>query len=428
MVFINYTLAQHYDYFPPKGQFPMEITGNPEIMHQRETNLTVVKVIDPSNGRFQYRYDIITPVVDDFHFVLALDSSSSLKASRNSEEAWAIINAVPNFINATIKDHSDKNFGISIVSWDNDTDLAYGALNNNNPRSAKLVKIQNASKDLDYIFGGVSDKNYRYYCLDEETTNLSQPIGAAIEILDRNPPIRYHRTSNFTILVVGDGEYSKCKEELIKEAQDKGYAVYAILIDYSESSDLFSHLQDITGNRNRIFTCVADEKTLEQNLELQLKKALDAALSEPVAENVTLYDHLNSLIPASGNASIEIEGFPETRRNIIPIYSDNSILIGVPVGLQAKNVTSITLDAHIELRNLGKLLNNGSTAISNDSNLSYRWLRERYPFKVQINESSIDIIGPIFIGRSQSQPIGTEHSAQNGRIGFWNLLSGFLGR
>jgi hypothetical protein len=54
---------------------------------------------------------------------------------------------------------------------------------------------------------------------------------------------------------------------------------------------LLSHLQNITGYKDRVFTCVADKSTLEENLRLQLKNALEMALSEPVAEDVVLYDY-----------------------------------------------------------------------------------------------------------------------------------------
>jgi hypothetical protein len=406
-IFINSAFGQRYDLIQPKGQFMMEITGNPKDAVQRETNLTIVKVVDPSNGRLQYRYDIITPVVDDFHFVLALDSSSSLKASPNSDEAIAVINAVPMFIDETIKNHGDKKFSISIVSWDDNIDFAYSPFNNKDSGSAKLVKIQNASTDLKryQVFGRVNDTGYKYSCLDEDHTDLSLPVDSAINILDKNPPIKYHRTSNFTIIVVGDGEYTKCNEKLIREAQDKGYAIYAILLDYSKSSDMFSHLKNITGDENRVFTCIADENTLESNLKLQLKNALEKALSEPVAEDVILYDHFNDFIPPGKSASIEVVGFPGTRRPITPNISNNSIMIKMPTGLSAKNVTRITLDAHIDLKNLATSFSNrastrNESSDNSKSTLSYRWLRERYPFEVELPESSINITGPIYAGQA----------------------------
>jgi len=432
VAFINLTAAQHYDFNQPKGQFTMEITGNPKKEVQQETNLTVVKVVDPSNGRLQYRYDIITPPVDDFHFVLALDSSSSLKASSNSDEAKAVITAVPNFIDDTILRHSDKNFYLSVVSWDDNVDFASGPFTNSDPRNAKLVKIGNVSKEIknQRIFGKVNDTGYKYSCLDEDHTNLSVPISAAINILDSNPPIKYHRTQNFTILVIGDGEYTKCNEKLIRDSQDKGYAVYVVLVDYSKSSDLFSYLQNITGDPSRVFTCVADDKTLEENLRLQLNSALEKAISEPAAQDVVLYDHFDDFIPPGTDASIEIVGFSGTRRAITPIFTNNSIRIEVPGGLWAENVTRIMLDARIDLRNLSTSGNNfaakeNELGNNSRSTLSYYWLRERYPFELELPECSVNITGPIFADDA-STSTATQPVARRGIFDFKTLLSSLL--
>lgn len=433
-IFINCIAAQHYDLIQPKGQFTMEITGNPKKVVQPATNLTVVKVVDPSNGHLQYRYDIITPVVDDFHFVLALDSSSSLKSSLNSNEAIAVINAVPRFIEDAIRDHNDKNFNISIVSWDDNIDFAYSPFSNINSRKTRLVDLKNASLDLKKynIFGGINDTGYKYSCFDEDRTDLSTAVGAAINILDTNPPIKYHRTSNFTIVVVGDGEYTKCDEALIKEAQNKGYAVYAVLLDYSKTSDMFSHLQNITGDKNRVFTCVADENTLEKNLELQLKNALEKALSEPIAEDVVLYDHFNDYIPPGKDASVEVVGFPGTRIAISPVVFNDTMMIKLPNGLNAKNVTRITVDARIDLRNLATSSGNPMPSWSemrnnSKSTLSYRWLRERYPFEIELPESSINITGPISTGQTISKSIEAEPVATGKGFNFGMLVSRVLG-
>ncbi len=79
--------------------------------------------------------EIINLRSNDIIFILALDSSASLKFSKESEQAWAIIEAVPNFIEKTISKYPNKNFNISIVSWDNDTDFAYKDFNNKYPKN-----------------------------------------------------------------------------------------------------------------------------------------------------------------------------------------------------------------------------------------------------------------------------------------------------
>ncbi len=421
------SLGQVYDVGPTNGYFTMEIVGNPGRANQTETNVTILKVIDPSNGRLQYRYDIITPPVDDFHFVLALDSSSSLKASYNSEQSNAIIKAVPNFIRDAANEHKDKMFKISIVSWDDNIDFASSPFGNNISDNAKLKKINNVSEDIETynVFGEVNDSRYYYCSFDEDGTNLSKPLEAAIRILDNNPPIRYHRTSNFTIIVVGEGEYKKCMDTYINDAQEKGYAVYTILLGYSETSDLLLHLQNITGNKSRVFTCIPSDKALEKELEIQLKKALEKALSEPAAEDVILYDRFNGFIPPGNKGSIEVIGYPQTHQEITLNIVNNSTSIRIPNGLWANNLTRVTLDASIDFKNMAVSANkNPFSSLENNSimepNLSYLWLREQNRFNVKIpDNSSINIIGPILESSIQTagEPRG---SARN-----WLLNIGF---
>lgn len=383
------------------GYLTLQVTGTESTARQEDTGVTVKNSVEGVGSKLRFRYDIKTPKVDDFHFVLALDSSASLKNSPKSEQAKAVIDAVPKFINDSIKRYSNKNLNVSILSWDNRTNFAYSNFDNKNPKNAKLVKIQKAEEDIrnNLVFGPVNDAMYYYRCDDIDGTNLSEAISASIDVLDNNPPINYHRTQNFIIIVVGESEYTKCSDELISDAREKGYSIYAILMEPSEEKTaMMTDLERITGSRNRVLTCHAIDEELESELLMHLEEALKNATSEPVADDVKIFEPLYGYLNPEEYASIEILGLPGSYKEIKCESKNNSeITFRLPDGLQADNTTEVMFDANFALRGLPVSATKNSNpitfALANDntlSNLSYTWLK-KYPFVVNLPENTITI-------------------------------------
>jgi hypothetical protein len=238
------------------GYITLQVTGDENRAMHTLTDFNVTKSVTAIGSKLRFKYDIGTPMVDDFYFVLALDSSGSMGYGGNSDQGNAIIYAVPRFIGDTIAKYPGKNFSISIVSWDDDIDFASWDFNNREPTNAKLIPIKELSNEIKTkpVFTSVDDDGY-YRCEEKDYTIISKAIEASINILDptNNPDNYYHRTSKFIILVTGASEYTACNELLIKKANEEGYAIYVIGMDLAENSKMLDHLKTLAGNKRNRF-------------------------------------------------------------------------------------------------------------------------------------------------------------------------------
>jgi hypothetical protein len=352
----------------------------------------VIKSVVADNEKLNFKYSIRTPVVDNFDFVLALDSSGSLGEVGSPEQKEAICEAVPEFINTTMNEYPDTKFRMSIMSWDDNIDFTYSDFNNTDPKKVKLIPIRQAYKDI--ISHRVFDKNDKNKTFDAESyenTNLSVPLSAAIDIFNNNPKSVNSRTSRFIILVVSEGEYTPCKEELIKNIYNLSTisaVVYVIGMPFNERNEMLAHLESICLNNNsRIQTISSPKNELNSALYNALNKALKNATSEPVAENVKLIDSFGGYIHPSNQASAKIVREPKkdpTDYQMIDINSDpKAIEFRLPYGLLPNTTTEVIFPADFALMRLptsttgnfegflSKYGNNNSTS----SALSYLWIR-----------------------------------------------------
>jgi len=95
----------------------------PEPSVDPKTDVNVTRTVIGDGNKLKFKYDVGVPSVDDFYFVLALDSSGSLGCAGDQDQAKAVITAVPQFINYTIDEYPNKTFNMSIVGWDNNIDF-----------------------------------------------------------------------------------------------------------------------------------------------------------------------------------------------------------------------------------------------------------------------------------------------------------------
>ncbi len=389
-IYTNNGLCQLPDEFNSKsvGNLNIKVTSNDVNAENKTTNITLSKSIKAIDSKLRFRYDIITPPVDDFYFVLALDSSTSLKTYPNAEQANAIIDAVPKFLANTADTYKNKNFNISVISWDNDTDFAYSSLNNKDPKTARLVPIQKANDELkNGIFKEIDNPNYLYRIHDGEGTNLSVALMGAIDVLKNNPIVKYHRTSKFIILVAGeDGEFDKCNESLLlSEAKKEGISIYAIVMNPSDNGKMLGHLAKLTEDKTQ--SCEGAPGELPDLLRRQLEKALAQAISEPAATNVTLVEPLTSYLKLGNEALIEVKGNgflnPYKVKSAI---NNSSVYFIITEGLFADNITTITFDADISLRLPGSFNDN------TPSFLNYTWLKEKDGFSISIPRNDVGMV------------------------------------
>lgn len=206
---------------------------------QKGTDVTITKSVEGAKAApITIKYKITTPKVDEFDFVLALDSSGSFGVGGDlfSTQKKAVLEAIPKFIKAirNNSEYSANDFKISIIGWNDKIDFAYGDLNNKIPANANLVAVENITSDIDKLMD-------QYECDEEAFTNISIPIKASLDILDeKNNPINTNkRTSRFIILVTGRSEFAKAQQRFINEVRKKNYPVYIIGLDIAREGTIY---------------------------------------------------------------------------------------------------------------------------------------------------------------------------------------------
>ena len=421
IIFINVCLisqciSQESNPMSSTSYLTLKVFGEEKTVRDVNTEVNVTKSVTATGSKLRFKYDIGIPPVDDYYFVLALDSSGSLGYGGNSKQGEAVVYAVPKFIKETSETYPDKNFSVSILSWDDDIDFAYGDLDNKIPSEAELVKIGTAQKELATgVFGEIDADGYYYRCKESDHTNLSKAIDASIAILKNNPENYYHRTSKFIILVTGASEYENCNEDLIAKAKGEGYPIFVIGMDLlDERSKMLFDLKRLTDNRkNRFQNVLSIDEDLNEGLRKALSEALKKATSEPVAENVTIVESLYSYIVPEENAYVKIIGLSgyDNRTSIIR-NNDSTFTFTLPYGLLADNITEVTFDADLVLGDLPVSANEKSKPVifspaSNNtrSYISYKWLKKE-PIDFDLPDVNVDIRS----GSSNYRPTNEEGS------------------
>jgi hypothetical protein len=212
----------------------------------------------------------------------------------------------------------------------------------------------------------------------------------------------------FIILVTGESEYDRCSDDLIAIARELGYSIYAIEMQASDVEDpgvMLQHLRDITGDTNqkpgapnKAITCQAPTEQLPEALSMKLQEALNAAITEPVATNVTIYESFYDYIVPSDEAYVEILQIPNSYTKINTKTSNNIVSINLPYDLPENNTTEVTLEYGLALKDLPVSVGNNPTSImlasrgNTTSHMRYTWLKthsiDKYLPEISINIES----------------------------------------
>jgi hypothetical protein len=263
------------------------------------------EIIELGGMQAQMVYTIQTPPIVHYDFVLALDSSGSFKIDKDQYDA--VIRDVPLFLEKIPGLYPDANFNMSVVSWDDNIDSYYDngkkfvTIDSNVPLKAKLAPIRNVTNDI--------KKLEKYYKSSQtEYTDFSVPIRASIDILDvpENKPKNTYGTKRFILLVTGNGEYTPCNPDLLREASIKNYEIYIVSLGVEPESEMDTHLKEIVVNESHsklttagyspIDRLIYTKSPLEKTLNLSLKDALlehfNKIMNQPVAYGVKISDRL----------------------------------------------------------------------------------------------------------------------------------------
>jgi hypothetical protein len=420
------------------GSITLQVTAPIKHYNDTNTNVNVTKSVIPIGSRLKFVYDIETPKVDNFYFVLAIDGSGSI--ATDSEEEEAINYAVPIFINDTLKkynkDTTIKNINISLLSWDNDVNFNFSNKYDRNSNETKLIPIRDAPSVLskNQIFGPIDNKNHKYKPDLLSNTNLSVALKASLDLLNKtgDSAASYSRDSKFIIIVTGESEYDNCTDNLILAIKNKGYSIYAIEMRPKsyEPRSLLQHLRKITGdidknpyNMNKTITCQAPEGQLSGKLLEALNDALSRAMSEPVATDVILYDSFYNLTIPDKIASVKIKGRPDSYTQIEAISNNSNIALPLPYGLWAKNTTEIVLESDLALIDLPLSVGIDSKPMifspangSKPSHLQFKWLKT-HDEDFYLPSTTINIESASLTTTPEEQAI-VETTSKSSRSGF----------
>ncbi len=107
--FIPKCASQESNSMQSTSYLTLKVTGEEETVRHLDTGVNVTKSVTATGSKLRFKYDIGIPPVDDYYFILALDSSGSMGYGGNPKEGEAVIYAVPKFIEETNKTYQDKN-------------------------------------------------------------------------------------------------------------------------------------------------------------------------------------------------------------------------------------------------------------------------------------------------------------------------------
>lgn len=399
----------------------IQISKEDNYVYNKATRVNVTKIVDGEKGYLEFTYKIDIPKVDDFEFILALDSSGSFADGDIMSQANAVRGAVPDFIKKIPERHGDKNFNVTILSWDNDIDFIYPTneskypFSSNKTEKAKLVNVTNAYHDLSAykVFDKNNDKYY--YTREEEITDLSQPLNSSLDIFERIDVNKFNRTSRFIILVTGRGEYLPYNPGVLTKAKKLNCSIYVIGMDLLKNETNMSRqlkrLTDYDESKYQALSNAADAGKLERDLSEALQNALDNAVNEPAVTNLTLVESLYgyvypnlkriSIVERIKNKSVEIH--PGYRFYNIAGKSGKTKKIKIELldGLHPESETTISFGADIQLKRFPLSFSTGSINFFGemakideidipDQHINYTWLK-RLPTFNELPDIPVDL-------------------------------------
>ncbi len=427
---INCVIGQELDNLNKYSSSNSIIGCKGELIKEPLTNVSIIKMNDGTT----LNYFIKTPIVDSYEFVLALDSSGSFGKGYDEDETQrkAVLDAVSLFLNHIQKNYSSSKFKISVVSWDNNIDFAIGGYNNSNPTlekyhpdsiNAKMIPLEDIINISDNML------SESFICSEYEQTDLSTAIKTSLDIINQTPYSKYERVLRFVILVTGNGEFSRCNEELIKVANKNRYHIYSIGVNTAKSSMIRKELINLSGNSDNVEYAgpIYQEvnKSLCGILYEALKLQLDKAMNESIATNVRITE---SFYPYYHPKSVYVDGKP------IRFYSKNNtdltttINFELPDGIKANSESEVRIYSEIALKNLPISVTNNRTPLmlcspkdsTEISKIEYNWLHLNERIREDLPENSIDI--------KLNQMEATETKNRSPFSGLFSPISGFLFR
>jgi hypothetical protein len=272
------------------------------------TNMTVTKSI--KSGAFGPRISIelAAPSVKSLKtsVVIALDSSGSLGKGGRTEYGDNIRESMPIILESIEAKMPFSN--VSVVSWDDDIDFAYGNLNNSDPLKALLMPITIARKEIsdneifirnstldqfpfNYIYSRGYPTKY-YYCNETESTNLSKGLDSSAVILKKSIQGRFDATRKLIILVAGRSEFIPCNKNIIAATKEDHFNVHTVGVGVIEESEMQKELIRIAGTKEKYHYSPGSSFFNHAAVSSAVDGALEQFYKENISNNLKLVETL----------------------------------------------------------------------------------------------------------------------------------------
>lgn len=312
-----------------------------------------------------------------------------------------IVQAMPN----VIKYLSDKNKGdrinVSIISWDDDVDFAYGDLNNgNDTNSARLMPLSQTNADINAIM-----KNFTG---DElEATLFDQGLNNGLKILYNDPNKNNPNTMRSLIFITGRSEFTNWTPN--QTLLDKRVSRFTLGIDLDAKSKMAKSLLNISTfgeDGYRSSGKISLEPSLEDligrllgatkknDLEQKIIELLDAAINEPIMYNITVVDSVHPYLHID-NSSITLDG---KNSGFEKSVLNNTVILKLGEQLRPGTTKIISFDTRmnlslpVDITAEEKTLRNILDSSRNNpiSNVTYDW-QDGVKYAINLPENSINI-------------------------------------
>ena len=410
----------------PAQPFTLQANGRAIQVKELNTNVIVTKTVEEGNAgpRIVLRIDV--PDLPDIKnaIVLALDSSGSFGLGGRPDHGVIVRKAISDVLDKTAEKYPNTN--ISILSWDDNIDFAYSNLTNKNASNATMVPIEQAVNDIannhvfipaekyipisipfiNWVFANpfidILNPDYTehfYYCLENESTNLSVGLQGAIDILDKNYPNNDIRdtTGKSIVLITGRSEFTDYRSDVIAaEAKKKNYKIYPVGLGVIYKSLLKERLEQIGGGNYQY--CPNSLDWTKDAVEADIFKAIEQTMMGTVVNNITIIESLYPYLDVT-NIIVKLNGtviLSPFITNPLNTRQGNTWIMRLREGLKPKDTLEIDLETKLSI-NLPVDVTENSRMVCFiptvgfvPSSISYNW-RDKNIFSIPLPENSIVI-------------------------------------
>lgn len=346
---------------------------------------------------------------------IALDSSGSLGWGGRSEYGDNVRESMlPSLEEIRTKLNYSK---VSVISWDDDIDFAYGDLKNTDPSMARLVPTSDAIDDISkndvflykdegYLqkilafIKGTSRPEDHYYCWENESTNLSLGLDSARAVLNNT---RGNGIRKMIILITARSEYGPCDPKIINLAKNQNCNIYTIGIGVINGSLLEGELKRIASLETKYYYSSGSQSYDQNVMNTVVKNAVEQFITENLSNNITIKETLYPYIQAN-NSSVHatLNDKPiSVNMSRIQINPDKTttwkIEFNKNLNIKQEDKLTVYFDTALNISlpaDVTKLRTQRVYSIDRKtpkSSISYRWLADNQQYEIGLPERNIEI-------------------------------------